>query len=416
MPSFFTPGRAFPALLTHRTTFNLLDTWDATVALSGVQAQSAAGILGVIFQCGLIGVSATSSVGTPSVSFDVPLTGQSATGGFGTQAVTFTIGLTGVSATSSVGINSTGDSCVLPGCGSTGNVGTPGVNFTIGLIGVSATSDVGTLTPSSDTVLGLTGVSATSAVSTPSPLSFDVSITGLSATSDVGTLSPGIQGDITLELPGVGATSAVGLLEAPPPQVINEPLFIAGGQARRKSPIEKMQEARHFVTVQLNGVSAAGRIGKLTPSYQVVPTAPIILPVAPVVEAAQEIHEQPVVVAPISEPVALAEEKTAVAVGNQVESMVGTLAPSINVQLEGVQSKSDVGELLPSQVIPIQAAIEKESPPPVQEEQRVEETQPVVISISGVQASSLVGQLSVEVDYGEDEDEEELMFILGLAA
>jgi len=104
---------------------------DVTIALTGVAASAAVGLVGVALAVALTGNAATGAVGTvtPSIGVVASLTGVAATSAVGTLGDTHTIALTGPSATGAVGTVSPSISGPL----------------TLPITGVSATGAVGTL-------------------------------------------------------------------------------------------------------------------------------------------------------------------------------------------------------------------------------------------------------------------------------
>lgn len=109
-----------------------LATTDVTVALTGVAASAAVGLVGVALAVALTGSAVTGAVGTvtPSIGVVASLTGIAATGAVGTLGDAHTIALTGNAAIGGVGTvtPSTSGPLTLPitGVSAIGSVGTLG--------------------------------------------------------------------------------------------------------------------------------------------------------------------------------------------------------------------------------------------------------------------------------------------------
>lgn len=107
-----------------------LATSDVSVALTGVAATAAVGLVGVALSVALTGNAATGAVGTVTASIGVvaSLTGVSATSAVGTLGDTHTIALTGNAATGAAGTVTASQAGPvtrpLTGVSATGSVGT----------------------------------------------------------------------------------------------------------------------------------------------------------------------------------------------------------------------------------------------------------------------------------------------------
>lgn len=158
-----------------------------TVALTGVAASAAVGIVGVALSLALSGILGTGSVGLAAPESSLAVTGISSTISPGAVSPEISIALTGISGTGAVGTV------------------TPDQGVTAALTGVSASGSVGTVSPGS--AISITGNSSSGAVGTPSP-STDAALTGVSATA-----SPGAVGrELALPISGNAITGAAGSL------------------------------------------------------------------------------------------------------------------------------------------------------------------------------------------------------------
>ena len=150
---------------------------DVTLALTGVAATGAPGLLGVSMIEGLSGVAAAGAVGTliPGIETSVALTGVAAPGAAGTLAPAMTLALTGVSAAGASGVLSVGG------------------DVTLELAGVAATGQIGTLINLDallSQVAGGDGSRRKAKKPVAQPLSADVTLalTGVSAHGRIGQL------------------------------------------------------------------------------------------------------------------------------------------------------------------------------------------------------------------------------------
>jgi len=204
-----------------------IESADITLALTGVAATAAVGIVGAALALALSGVLGTASPGSAGMS----------------------AALSGVSGTSSVGTVTPQTSAPLAGVAGTGAVGTVAPQVSLPLAGVLGTGAVGAVAPQAS--VALAGVAATGAVGTVAPQS-SAPLTGVAATGAVGTVTASISGDLTLPLTGVAGTGAVGAVA---PQLSVPLTGVAGAGAVGSVGIG----------AALSGVSATGSPGTLAP-------------------------------------------------------------------------------------------------------------------------------------------------------
>lgn len=175
---------------------------NVTVALTGVAATAAVGILGVALSLGLTGVLGTGNVGTVTASVGGDLT----------------LPLTGISATGSVGALGPQTSVPIAGSTATGSIGTVSPQTSLAITGLFTTGLAGALSPASD--ITLTGDVATGAVGSLSP-GTATAVTGVSSSGIVGNISAPIV------LTGVFATGYVGTVTASKSASLQELIFRA---------------------------------------------------------------------------------------------------------------------------------------------------------------------------------------------
>jgi hypothetical protein len=186
---------------------------DVTVALTGVGATGAVGLLGVALAVGLSGAAGTGSVGSVTPAPSAALSSVSATGSVGSVTPSSTVPLTGVTGTGEVGSVTTGAdvTAALTGVGGSGSVGSLVPSTTIAATGVGGTGSVGSVSIAGTPLTGVEGTGAVGSVTS----SRTVALTGVSGTGGVGTVVvPGTA--VTVALTGVGATGSVGSFAAIP--------------------------------------------------------------------------------------------------------------------------------------------------------------------------------------------------------
>jgi hypothetical protein len=256
-----------------------------SAGLTGVEASSDEGNLGVSVSIGLTGIAATSGQGLlqPTQPGTGVLVGVQGTSGTGTLTPVLTFPLSGFQATSAVGtmvalpnvidrphgihgpfpflagtefqfrqrrrlVNPVSQSItvILNGVSATGQIGSIAAKTVDrGLTGQSASGATGTLPPS--TTVATSGVSATGALGS---LGIGQGLSGVQATGNTGAVTPAISVDLT----GVSASSGLGTIAAQSDGNITATLtgHQVTGQTGTMTPA---------ITVALSGVAASTAIG-----------------------------------------------------------------------------------------------------------------------------------------------------------
>lgn len=142
---------------------------DVTIALTGVGATCAAGLLGVALALGLAGVVGTSTAGTVAGTSTVAVTGVAGSTAIGTVPYSSTVAVTGVTGSTAAGIVSVSGSPdvtqALTGVSGSAAAGVVAVATAVPVSGVQGTGGVGTVTVlSSNVTLALSGVGAIGAL------------------------------------------------------------------------------------------------------------------------------------------------------------------------------------------------------------------------------------------------------------
>jgi hypothetical protein len=256
---------------------------------AGLQASALLGSVGPSTpgSAPLVGVAGTGQAGTLTANLPLPLVGQQGTGAVGTelpiasyidrpayvqgpfpflpssgtfwfrekprpilpQSQSITVILGSVTAAGQVnGLGVKNDTNALAGDVGTGTLGTEIAAFSEPITGVTATGSVGSL----GLAQPLTGSSATGQTGTEIA-NFSVPLTGVTASGQLGVLAANSNSDVTLQLSGVGSTSAIGTL------AVTATLAVSGQSATSAIGSLSVTVARLLV-----GPVATGAIG--TPS------------------------------------------------------------------------------------------------------------------------------------------------------
>lgn len=194
-----TAQRSFDPSLDEATASNP----NVTLALTGVAATAAVGLLGVALSLGLTGTTAAAATGTAAPKTTVAVTGTASTTSAGTPAPATSVATSGLAASSAVGTLAPARSAPLTGVAGSGSTGTVKPALSVALTGNAATGSTGTVTPS--TTGGLTGLQAAGAIGTVTPARA-VALTSASATASAGTVTP----SSSAALSGLAASGSVG--------------------------------------------------------------------------------------------------------------------------------------------------------------------------------------------------------------
>jgi hypothetical protein len=182
---------------------------DVTVALTGVAATMAAGVLGVALTLGLTGATATASAGTVTPSTTVAVTGNAGTAAVGTVLPSAALALTGAAGTGAAGTVIQSRAVALTGASATGAAGTVtasggnGGPVTVALTGVAGTGVAGTLSPT--LTLAITGSGGTGSPGSVSSV-LAAALTKVTGSGATGVLA----GSRIVPLTGTPATGTVG--------------------------------------------------------------------------------------------------------------------------------------------------------------------------------------------------------------
>lgn len=259
---------------------------DTLIALSGIAATLAAGVLSAALAGGLTGSGASGAVGIGPETFDRAISGTAATASISTSMGAGPE-LTGVSATASRGTLTASVDSALSGQVGTTALGTLATPRSQDITGVSSTSATGTLAAAS--APAVSGLGATGSVGSISAGSAgSAALSGVGGTSTTGSFGSSTTGSET----GVSGTTSVGSSSADVGETLSgsqasgslSSLFLVGSVIERPrlvrgpfpfpktAPAFRVTVAGLTVDIALSGVEGQGQPGDIDTPNDVVTT------------------------------------------------------------------------------------------------------------------------------------------------